>query len=106
MDTLHLELIVVVRLIISLSAESSHVKGETFKSPFTPSSVPSAHFSQQNSREVSNPRLNVEEPGSQGPGRRASFLSLRVTVANTHGCPDSRSILYFSVCVRGSEMFS
>lgn len=60
LNTLHLELIVVVTLVICVSAESSHVKGETFKSPFAPSLVPSARFSQQNGREVSSPRLNVE----------------------------------------------
>lgn len=58
--TLHQELIVVVTLVICVSAESSDVKGETLKSTFTSSSAPSAHFSQHNSREVSNPCLNVE----------------------------------------------
>ena len=64
-DTLHFVLIVVVTLVICVSAESSHVKGETSKSPFTPPSVPSANFSRHSSGEVGNPWLNAEQPGGR-----------------------------------------
>lgn len=98
----HFELIVVVTLVICLCADSSRVKGDTFKSTSVPSSVPCAHFSPHNSREVSNPRVNVHQPGSREPGHRVSPLCDTCK----HTAPLSQGVSCISVCASGSEMFS